>query len=624
MVAMRKAVALSLLADCALLCIYVGGFTAAQSSQRLLQSLRPSHPRLLATESELERVRQMITSEPLARAWYAQLRQKAEQMLGEPPVEYKLIGPRLLTQSRRCLDRVYTLSLLYRLDGDQRFAERAKKELFAAAAFKDWNPSHFLDVAEMTHAFGIGYDWLFDALSAEERATIRTAIIEKGLRPSFVDKLPNHARGYDWWLTVTHNWNQVCNGGLTVGALAIADEEPELAERVIRRALDAIKLPMGSYAPDGGWDEGPGYWHYATSYTVYFLAAIATALGSDLAEWQALLRMPGFSVTGDFRLHAIGPLGRPFNYADANDRAEAAPELFWLARQFNRPLWAWQERQRRGTPHATDLLWFDPRGNGAKADNGPLDALFKGIDVAFFRSAWENPQALYVGFKGGNNKANHSHLDVGTFVLDAHGYRWAVDLGSDNYDLPAYFGKQRWTYYRLTTAGHNTLVINGVNQEIVARAPIVAFNSTSARAFAVADLTAAYPMTQRVWRGVAMLDRERVLVEDEIEAEQPVDIVWSMHTPAELSIDGASATLQQGTERMQAQIVAPAGATFEAASAKPSTPDENQNTGIHKLLARLPEKTMQARIVIVIETNKSSAKPLQAEPLAEWVATAKK
>jgi hypothetical protein len=188
----------------------------------------------------LERVRQMIKSEPLAHAWYANLRKQAEKMLDEPTVEYKLNGPRLLAQSRRCLDRIYTLGLLYRLDGDKRFAERAKQELFAAAVFKDWNPSHFLDVAEMTHAFGIGYDWLFDALSSEERATLRTAIIEKGLQPSFVEKLPNTARGYNWWLTVTHNWNQVCNGGLTVGALAIADEEPELAERVMRRALDSI------------------------------------------------------------------------------------------------------------------------------------------------------------------------------------------------------------------------------------------------------------------------------------------------------------------------------------------------------------------------------------------------
>src|SRR5262249_32177237 len=146
--------------------------------------------------SELERVRQMIASEPLARAWYAALHRQAEKILDEPPVEYKLIGPRLLAQSRRCLERIYTLGLLYRLDGDQRFAERAKQELFAAAAFKDWNPAHFLDVAEMTHAFGIGYDWLFDTLSATERTTIRTAIIAKGLQPSFVDTPPHGERSY--------------------------------------------------------------------------------------------------------------------------------------------------------------------------------------------------------------------------------------------------------------------------------------------------------------------------------------------------------------------------------------------------------------------------------------------
>ena len=131
-------------------------------------------------------------------------------------------------------------------------------------------------------------------------------------------------------------------------------------------------------------------------------------------------------------------------------------------------------------------------------------------------------------------------------------------------------------------------------------------------------------MTQRVWRGVAVLDRERVLVEDEIEAEQPVDIVWSMHTPAEISIDNASATLRQGTETVQAKIVAPAGAAFEAASAKPSTPNEHQNAGIHKLIVRLPEKTKQTRFAIVIETNQGSATPLKAGPLAEWVATAEK
>ena len=82
------------------------------------------------------------------------------------------------------MQRVYTLALLYRLDGEQRYAERAWQELAAAASFPDWNPRHFLDTAEMTHAFAIGYDWLYDVWTPEQRATLRQAMVEKGLKPA--------------------------------------------------------------------------------------------------------------------------------------------------------------------------------------------------------------------------------------------------------------------------------------------------------------------------------------------------------------------------------------------------------------------------------------------------------
>jgi len=111
---------------------------------------------------------------------------------------------RLLPVSRAVLERVQLLALSYRLSDDARFRDRCWQELAAAAAFTDWNPQHFLDTAEMTHALAIGYDWLFDQWSPEQRATLRTAIIEKGLKPSF-GKEP-------WWIKVHHNWNQVCHG----------------------------------------------------------------------------------------------------------------------------------------------------------------------------------------------------------------------------------------------------------------------------------------------------------------------------------------------------------------------------------------------------------------------------
>ncbi|MBI3698662.1 MAG: hypothetical protein HY238_27960 [Acidobacteria bacterium] len=121
----------------ALCCVSVALVMAADAP---LDTLRQSHPRLVALDNDIIRVRKLIQADSTAAELHGKLRQEAERLLVAPPVEYVKIGPRLLAESRRCLDRVYTLALLYRLDPDRRYLERVKKELFAAAAFPDWNP----------------------------------------------------------------------------------------------------------------------------------------------------------------------------------------------------------------------------------------------------------------------------------------------------------------------------------------------------------------------------------------------------------------------------------------------------------------------------------------------------
>ena len=176
------------------------------------------------------------------------------------------------------------------------------------------------------------------------------------------------------------------------------------------------------------------------------------------------------------------------------------------------------------------------------------------------RSDWDDPQALFVGFKAGDNKANHSHLDLGSFVFDAAGARWAMDLGADDYNLPGYFGRQRWEYYRLRTEGHNTLVLNpgqAPDQDPAAVARIVRFKSTPERPYAIADLTPAYAKNaRRVWRGLALLDRDKLLVQDEVQAEKPVELWWFMHTQAGISVeqDGHAAHLHSGSAELEVRI----------------------------------------------------------------------
>jgi hypothetical protein len=589
-----------------LFCLHaLGSETATPSvdASHILDRLKQSHPRLLASNEDFGRIKaKQAAGDPQTQAWTASLHQQAIDLLGTEPSKYEIPdGLRLLDTSRRVLSRVYTLALMYRLENDSRYAQRAWLELEAAANFKDWNPRHFLDTAEMTHAFAIGYDWLHDAWTPEQRLILRVAMVEKGFKPAL--DLYRAKKGFPRF---RHNWNQVCNGGIGMGALALASEEP-LCGEILSDAIQSLPLAMAEFGPDGAWKEGPGYWNYATSYNVTFLAALETALGSDFG----LSRIKGFSETGLFPIYLTGPLGRTFNYADGGDRSIHAPQLFWLARKFQQPVLPWFEMQVR-PPAPLDLLWSawlpgqnDTKRHGLqmrildpKAAGLPLDKYFRGAEVATLRSEWENPKALFVGFKAGDNKANHSHLDLGDFVFDALGARWAVDLGADDYNLPDYFGNKRWDYYRLRAEGQNTLVLNadaGPDQDPAAKGNIIRFQSRPERAFAIADLTEAYHKhARKVWRGIAMEDRQRILLQDEVEAGKPADLWWFMHTPASIKIeqDGRSALLQQVGAQLRAQILSPPGASFQVLDAQPlpSSPHpekQARNQSIRKLAVHM-------------------------------------
>jgi hypothetical protein len=528
-------------------CFQFGAIAQIQS----IDSTMPihAHPRILLFSGEEAAIRQTISSDTVWRNVHHVIISASDSLLVKEPIKRIQIGRRLLDKSREAIRRLFYLSYAYRITYDKKYLLRAEKELLTIAAFSDWNPSHFLDVAEMTLAVSIGYDWLYNELSPSSREIIREAILKKGLEPSLNSK-------YNGWLTVEHNWNQVCNAGMAYGAMAIYESQPELARKIINRAIGTIVLPMKDYAPDGIYPEGYGYWGYGTSFNVLFISAVEKLFGADFG----LNAMPGFLKTTGFLEGMTGPSGKPFNYSDAGGNGGFHPAMFWLSKKINDPSVLWEEKRYllRNSPQAlvddrllpAALLW----NGGVTMDKitAPASTFWTGNGknpMVLMRTSWTDSNALYVAMKGGSVSINHAHMDVGSFIMEADGVRWAMDFGMQDYESLEskgiqLFGRtqdaQRWTVFRLTNLVHNTLAINNQHQLVTGTAPITKSGSNPSFMFAVTDLSQIYNnQVAKSVRGIAIVDQNHVVVRDEIETLDTITTIrWTMLTPASAKIVG--------------------------------------------------------------------------------------
>lgn len=523
------------------------------------------HPRLLLYENGEKNIAKTLKKAPEIKNVHDSIIRLCNRMVSWPLLEHKLIGPRLLNVSREALRRIFYLSYGYRMTGNLKFAERAKKEMLNVCSFPDWNPTHFLDVCEMTMAIALGYDWLYSNLSKKEREFITTSILNKAFIPSKKNK-------YNYFYRKANNWNQVCNAGLLYGAIAFKNELPKEADEIITRCIESNPKALGSYFPDGGYPEGYGYWSYGTTSEILIFDALLTSFGTDFG----IIPPTGFLNTAKFMTFMTSPTGKCFNFSDTYNVSQGNIASWWISAYTGEMSILGEEikyiskrkfkiGELRLLPA---LIIFASRLNNINIGALKMTEnywLSNGLTPVFiYRGGWDNANDTYLGVKGGSPSTSHAHMDAGSFVYEYDGIRWAIDLGMQSYNSLENKGVnlwdtkqdgQRWDILRMRNDYHNTITIDGERHNVNSNAHIIKSSISPDKKGVIIDLTNTVGKVKKAHREVYLNSQDYLTIIDSIVTyDKPIQLKWVMVTTANPLIRKDSIVLSKNGEKMNMVI----------------------------------------------------------------------
>ena len=565
----------------------------------LKENLRKKGPRLVLTPELEKDLKKKIESDPVIKNMYQAIRLNAQSITKLPLLERIVEGRRLLAVSREMLYRINMLGMTYRMEKDPAILKRINEEVLAVCNFSDWNPSHYLDVAEMSLAIAFALDWAGEDLPKTTVTLAKTALIEKGIKPSY------NKAGNTGWVNGTNNWNQVCHGGMIAAAIAIAEQDPELAAQTIHRALEGMPHALDEYGPDGVYPEGATYWGYGTSFSVVTAAMFESAFGTDFG----LSKYPAFIESATYKVLNVAPSGWYYNFADCGNKrgengdvtlawfaAKTGNKVFFEKERFLRPA---EQMGKLGRLEGAGLVWLSQyqeaqdikvpeawRGNGSNP-------------IVIFKSGTADPHQYYFGGKGGRGTVNHGNMDGGSFIFELNGIRWVVDPGNQEYhelektgfDL---WGRcqtcQRWTLLTKNNYGHSTLTVNDSLHVTDGLATIVDFKS-GPNPEASIEMTPTFAgQLKSAQRRFVKDGPQSLLIEDQIETIPATKMVtWQLMTTADVELVKGGALLTQNGKKLKLENLSHPEISVSVISLYPAPLElDRQIPGLKRLELRIP------------------------------------
>lgn len=440
------------------------------------------------------------------------------------PLKRKLRGIRLLDTSQEILKRSLYLSYTYHITGEEKYAERAKQEILNACSYSDWNPRHFLDVAEMSLAVSIGYSWLKDKFTRDERDSVIQALLRNAIQPA--EKLLPSKGFY----SVSTNWNPVCNAGIVAAAISIFSYYPEESEKIIRAAEESNGRYIETFQPNGASPEGYGYWGYGMNFECILLDLL-----ESFREKRTNSKTLSILERSVYFVQCLStPTLRCYNYSDNGDLIVSNLASWWLATKIgntipliDRSLISYGIPRIGSNRILPIFLTFVSRLTDTHKMESPskLNFFMGRSPILTYREDYADVNSVYLGIKGGSASIPHAHMDAGSMIYENKGIRWIVELGqpdyykreAEGYDLwNMSQNSTRWKVPEISPEWHSTIQLDETQHKVDRKAEIISVIDSKEKCGGIIDMTNILGDIQQAHRGIFVDADRNLIIQDSI------------------------------------------------------------------------------------------------------------
>ena len=545
----------------------------------LLEKVPEGHSRLLYPRADLPAIRATLET-TRKRSWQACLKAAKRALdtgapafpdyhLREDRHECRLAYKDYFGYVRGFIDSsLMHLSLAFLMTEEAKYEEAAKRVLLEIASWPTddddvtsvsakWGDEPGLSFSKCAH---FAYDWLYDALSEDEKALVFKMCEERAWQT--YRRLVNRTN-YLTYPGSSHDGRLIA---YLSGMSIVMARESEGAPTWLEYSLKAMTTFYPHWGgSEGGWAEGTPYGLWYNEFYIPAFEGLRQTTGFDL--WKR----PFFNNVRHYFHYCTAVRGEIRPFGDSAETGGPGVKggsgyagLMWHhAHRFNDPHMGWwvnQIRGRSGGGGRTSLLFEDDAPASPPTDL-PHSRAFRAVGWAGLHSDLADPDndTCMVLKSSPYGSVSHSHADQNAFAIMKGGKALAIPSG---YYGPSY-GERHHAEWTRTTKANNCVLVDGEGQGIrdaKACGRIAAFEDRPGGTYLLADAAPAYMgKLIRCDRHILFLRPGLFILLDDLEAPKPARFQWMLHAFEEMQVAGNQAVSRRDGATMDVRLSSSAG-----------------------------------------------------------------